>query len=233
MPIFDMTLRRPFRSASTHRASASAGVNVGEDAVGGEAAHGGEGAGGGHGVGAVADERGQVVHLARLAALHEQARARPPPGADQVVMHGGHGQEHGHGHAPGPTPWSERTRSGAASPRCRPRPPPPRRRGGPGRLRARRLPPWRLRPRRLRPRRLGPASHGGRWRRACACGSGVARRIRQGAQAGEAARGEDGVREVEAMRVGGRLRQEVALAGRGTRPAPSPAPRGWRRAGGW
>ena len=49
-----------------------------------------------HGGGAVADQRGDVVRVTRLARLHDQAHARARARAHQVVVHGGQRQQRGH-----------------------------------------------------------------------------------------------------------------------------------------
>ncbi len=41
---------------------------------------------------AVADEQGEMVYLARLAALQHEADLRPRPGADQVMVRAGDDQ---------------------------------------------------------------------------------------------------------------------------------------------
>ena len=52
--------------------------------------------------GPVADQHRHVMHLARLAGLHHEARARARARAYEVVMHAGQSQQGGHGHTVGP-----------------------------------------------------------------------------------------------------------------------------------
>ena len=47
------------------------------------------------GAGAVADEQGEMMHLARLAAFEDQADLGARPFADQMMVHAGDGQQSG------------------------------------------------------------------------------------------------------------------------------------------
>ncbi len=79
-------------------------VDSGQETLAHEVAQGLEGQVGVHGSRAVADEEGEVVHLARLAALEHEAHARARALADQVVVDAGHRQEGGDGRVLGVHP---------------------------------------------------------------------------------------------------------------------------------
>ena len=93
MPIFDITLRTPLPSALMRLATAFSARDAldraGADQVL-DGLHGEVGVDGGR---AVADEQGDVVDLAHVAGLDDQADLGAGLLADQVVVHGGGEQQ--------------------------------------------------------------------------------------------------------------------------------------------
>ena len=72
-------------------------VHAGQHPLAHEVVQGLEGEVGIHRARAVADEQREVMHLARLAALDDEADLRARAFADQVMVHAGHGQQRGDG----------------------------------------------------------------------------------------------------------------------------------------
>ena len=106
MPIFDRILSRPFSAAERNCARASAGVGRGavsasrsrrdsSRVLAEEPVDGLERQPRVHRLGAVADERGEVVDVERVARLGDEADARAESGVHQVLAHGADGEQHG------------------------------------------------------------------------------------------------------------------------------------------
>ena len=132
MPILDIIFSRPWLIASLKRARHSSSVEAREQAARVAVGDRGLGEVGVDRGGADADQHGEVVGVQALAGAHDERAEAAQALADEVAVHGAHGQDHRHRRPVGPDMLVGQDQ-GLGSRRARPPRPP----GGCGRARRR------------------------------------------------------------------------------------------------